>query len=361
MLNFDFISGDKFRELLVRDYEELLKCFEVKANKSVLILVGSIVEAMLVDYYVHNVPDGMKEIDILKLELFKLIELADQDKLINKRTKELASVVRDYRNVIHSGREVRENVEFGDDTSELAMSTLRIIHDDISKKVISKISVNALQISKRILYNPISSDIFLNLITRLNFTESLKLYNLLRETYLNHDNDYKFCRIALKYFYLLKNKHREKIIHEEIKLMVNSFINKDGDSERWLLLLKDDLNQLNKLDKEFIINDIIVSLDDYCFGTKYNGDLFIRDYLDSVGGFFVEDLYKTMLTDKIKNIITITSLLGNESQVASVLITLLKGLDLGFMLEIENNIIFNSEYGATEFMDKYKEYKELPF
>lgn len=49
-MNFDFISDDNFRNILQRDFEELNKCIEIKASKSVLILSGSIIEAILTDY-----------------------------------------------------------------------------------------------------------------------------------------------------------------------------------------------------------------------------------------------------------------------------------------------------------------------
>ena len=50
MATFDFVADDDFRAGLVSDYAEMQKALEAESWKSVHVLAGSIVEAILVDY-----------------------------------------------------------------------------------------------------------------------------------------------------------------------------------------------------------------------------------------------------------------------------------------------------------------------
>lgn len=107
-MNFDFISDKNFRELLIRDYQELKDCEESKATKSILILSGSIMEAVLTEYFIQFPPLGKSENQILTASLSDLITLAKEEKVISETEKNLASVVKDFRNLIHPGREIRK-------------------------------------------------------------------------------------------------------------------------------------------------------------------------------------------------------------------------------------------------------------
>ena len=53
MPTFDFITNDEFRSNLESDYEELEQCLKSGSWKAVLVLAGSVVEAMLVDAFGH--------------------------------------------------------------------------------------------------------------------------------------------------------------------------------------------------------------------------------------------------------------------------------------------------------------------
>jgi hypothetical protein len=54
MASFDYITAKEFRQSLEADYAELQLCVESKAWKSVQVLAGSIVEALLIDYLAAN-------------------------------------------------------------------------------------------------------------------------------------------------------------------------------------------------------------------------------------------------------------------------------------------------------------------
>ncbi len=52
MSKFNFISDEKFRNILLSDYTEIEVSYANKAWKAVVVLAGSVIEALLVDYLV---------------------------------------------------------------------------------------------------------------------------------------------------------------------------------------------------------------------------------------------------------------------------------------------------------------------
>jgi len=63
MPNFDFVSDEKFRFSLEKDYQELTLSLQNGAWKAAYILAGSIVEAILIDYFLAA---GYQEADLLE-------------------------------------------------------------------------------------------------------------------------------------------------------------------------------------------------------------------------------------------------------------------------------------------------------
>jgi hypothetical protein len=53
MIEFDFITDDRFRDSLVADYAEFRASLSAEAWKAALVLLGSIVEALLVGRTSH--------------------------------------------------------------------------------------------------------------------------------------------------------------------------------------------------------------------------------------------------------------------------------------------------------------------
>ena len=106
MADFRFISDEQLRITVERDKKELDACLSQHVNKSALLLAGSIIEAILVDYFLAFPRAGQTAAATLDTNLAKLIEWAEQDGLISPRTKEISTVIRNYRNLIHPGRDI---------------------------------------------------------------------------------------------------------------------------------------------------------------------------------------------------------------------------------------------------------------
>lgn len=176
-MNFEFISDKRFRELLERDYQELQICLESKAVKSVLVLSGSIIEAMLTEYFIQFPPTGLNEAQILKSTLNELINWAVQENVISDKEKNLASVVKDYRNLIHPGREIRKDEKFDIESASIAYSVLSIILSSVKLKYVEKYGYSADEVFEKLKKDWYFQSIYDKVILKLNHNERTKLLN----------------------------------------------------------------------------------------------------------------------------------------------------------------------------------------
>lgn len=197
-MKFEFINDLKFKEILLRDYEELIKCYEIKASKSVLILCGSIIETILTEYFIDSLPEGKLKDDILKMSLGNLLELAEEKHVITSKIRKLSSVIQDYRNLIHPGREVRKSEGFSNEDAEISMSLLKIIVDSIKTKYSEKIKYTATDVFEKLKNDWGFQSVYGIIITKLNFRERENLLELFIEfekyekskfEYFSLDND----------------------------------------------------------------------------------------------------------------------------------------------------------------------------
>jgi hypothetical protein len=94
MARFDFISAPEFRHSLETDYQEMKRCFEIKAWKSTQMLAGSIVEALLIDYLSATKEPTRPARDPLKLDLSEAVQICRTEEVLSDRASDLCSVVR---------------------------------------------------------------------------------------------------------------------------------------------------------------------------------------------------------------------------------------------------------------------------
>ena len=178
-MNFDFVTDSRFKDLLLRDYQELKICFDNKSSKAVLILSGSIIEASLVEYFLQNLPAGKTEADLLKMTLGSLIDLAGTEGLLTNKEIKLASVVQDYRNLIHPGRQIRKSEKYDFETANIANSLVTITLDAISSKQQASTFLTAQEIIDKLKNDWSFRTIYSKVILKLKHTERNKLFDLL--------------------------------------------------------------------------------------------------------------------------------------------------------------------------------------
>lgn len=203
MIDFDFIADRQYRALIIRDFEELENCVKNEASKSVLILSGSIIETLLLEFFSHNLPAGVNKTQLLKKNLSELIDDAVSIGLISIKSKELSTVIKNYRNLIHPGREIRTKENFDYDTAIVSFSLVKIILKEIKQNYIEKYGYTGEDIFNKILLDNSTFSIFEKLIPKLNQHEKSKLLDLLVEYEIENYNS-RDRGFHLQYIYLLK-------------------------------------------------------------------------------------------------------------------------------------------------------------
>lgn len=294
-MNFDFISDEKFRLLLIRDYEELNKCIEVEASKSVLILCGSLVESILTDYFLNLPPKNMNlEKDILKMDLAGLINLAFDYKIISNTSKDLSNVLRNYRNLIHPGREIRNNEKFDVDTAKVAKSLLNIILKEIKENYISNIGHTAIDIISKLENDSISQPIFEKIISKTHKSEKTKLYIMLIEYNLNENKYPTELTDPKKYLRILESQiEKEVVVQQLLKLVKIIELGEQWQAMRYFYLLNDVLIYLDKNNLELVLLYVLNVMIDY------------TDQQNMIEVFYEEKLFvifgKHLISDEIQN------------------------------------------------------------
>ncbi len=135
---FSFIKNTELRAILERDYSEIQRAYIAKCWKSVIILSGSAIEAILTDQLLQILIEARastrapKEPDISKWDLADLIEVAVERKIVTSGAEKLSHPIREYRNLVHPGNEIRRKLTFGAEEAKIAVEVLHILHRDLS-------------------------------------------------------------------------------------------------------------------------------------------------------------------------------------------------------------------------------------
>ncbi len=154
MSKFDFITDERLRTSLEADNNEVDVCFEHGAWKSVHVLVGSIIEALLVDFLMSSGHKTTGGDDILKFDLGKLIDMCKNLGVLTEKTKELSIAVKSYRNLIHPGRLIRLKEKADRNSATVAQALLAMIIEAISQRKTEQYGYTAEQILSKIEKDP---------------------------------------------------------------------------------------------------------------------------------------------------------------------------------------------------------------
>ncbi len=135
---FSFISNSDLKTIIERDYEEIQRAFISNCWKSVIILCGGIIEAILTDLLLSNktiaitAKSAPEENDITHWDFSKLIDVAVELKLVSSGMQKLSHPLREYRNLVHPSNEIRNQLSFNTEEAKIAIEVLHILYRDLS-------------------------------------------------------------------------------------------------------------------------------------------------------------------------------------------------------------------------------------
>ena len=175
MQTFYFITNDEFRAALERDYQELERCKQASAWKAVVVLAGSVVEAMLVDALAATDYQKRTKGNPLEMQLAELIAACKAEHLLSQRSADLCSAVRSYRNLIHPGRVIRLQDKADENGANIAASLIPVIAEEIAAQREKTYGLTAIQLLSKLERDPSSVAILKHLLTELNEIERERL------------------------------------------------------------------------------------------------------------------------------------------------------------------------------------------
>lgn len=140
---FDFIQLKGLKLMLIRDYNEIIKCLNNECWKAAIILSGSSIEAILYDKLKQREEDAKKvssapknkKGEVIPLEEWRLNALIDSaEKLgfLKKGVKSLSHSGREYRNLVHPTEEIKGDYKLQKEEAENAFTILKIIIRDMT-------------------------------------------------------------------------------------------------------------------------------------------------------------------------------------------------------------------------------------
>ena len=136
--DFSFVADPELRKVVERDYAEVQRAYIAKCWKSVIILSGGAIEAVLVDRLLQDTGSARsaskapKESDIRKWDFADTINVCVELGLVSPSAERLSHSVRQYRNLVHPGNEIRNKLTFDAEEARIALEVLHIIHRDLS-------------------------------------------------------------------------------------------------------------------------------------------------------------------------------------------------------------------------------------
>ena len=303
MNNFDFIADPKFKSLLVRDFAELQVCINNEVTKSSLILSGSIIEAILLEFFTHNLPEGISSGKLLKMSLTELINEAEKIKLISQKSKDLSTVVKNYRNLIHPGREVRTNEEFDFETAIVSFSLVKIILKEIKDNYITKYGYTAIDILNKINVDSSTYSIYEKLVNKLNAFEKSKLLDLLVEQSVEEYDITTRSKLD-RYIKPLKKHVDEQVITNHCKQMLSE-VEKGKET---IILAKfeifgDNLNSLNNDEKDLVLAYIYNKANSISAWNENIKNTRFRDLFTFLGMYLYSNDIKDRFFELLKKIV----------------------------------------------------------
>jgi hypothetical protein len=176
MVDLRFIPDDELRTLIERDRRELQVCLEHDLYKSAMLLSGSIIEALLVNCFLVFQRLNTSEQDVLKADLAHLIDWAESDGLITPQTARLSTVVRNYRNLIHPGREYRLKEKVNIHAATVAFHLVDLVIEEVSEKYATKLGYTAEQVINKVKMDPSCVSLFRHLLSKMVVAEKIKAY-----------------------------------------------------------------------------------------------------------------------------------------------------------------------------------------
>jgi hypothetical protein len=295
MTDFRFITDEQLGITVERDKKELDACLSQQLSKSAMLLAGSLIEAILVDYFLAFPRAGQTAATTLNAHLAQLIEWAEQDGLISPRTKEISTVVKNYRNLIHPGREYRLQERVDIHTATVAASLVEIIAEEIGENYGKRLGYTAEQAVKKVRLDPTSSAIFSHIVDKMMPIERVKLFRAIPDACKLGDDPPSVISSLVELHNRLKDRVSEEVVRAEASKVYDHLRNSRQEEAMFYLRFFTGNLRLLETDQQKAVFDYVFSILSNDAGehlrlySKWNCFGWLGDYLDNDEG--IQRLY----------------------------------------------------------------------
>lgn len=135
---FGFVASLPLRTQLDSDWNEAQEVHKAKAYKATAVLCGGIIEGLLLSALQPRKDEALayrtklKEKDELeKWRLESLVVVAEAMGLVKSATAHLGHAIREYRNLIHPGRHIREGTAVDRQQADIAINVVKLLSDEL--------------------------------------------------------------------------------------------------------------------------------------------------------------------------------------------------------------------------------------
>jgi hypothetical protein len=138
--DFPFVRNEELRAVLQSDYREMENNVVVRSWKSVIVLCGGLIEGMLTDALgedperARQTEGASTKADVLEWDLKNLIVVAAKLGIVTVGVEKLSHSLREYRNLIHPGNQVRKKLIFDEHEANIARSIFRMVYRDLARR-----------------------------------------------------------------------------------------------------------------------------------------------------------------------------------------------------------------------------------
>lgn len=122
------IRDRKIKNIFIRDYNELVFSYLSKQSKSVVLLSGTLMELLLLYVLGHNkiktykVGSKQDNKKIEEMNISEMLDVCEKEKILHSTPEKFIDGMKQFRNFIHPGKELREKVlEIDKTTVDLAI------------------------------------------------------------------------------------------------------------------------------------------------------------------------------------------------------------------------------------------------
>ena len=135
------IKKKKIKDIFIRDYNELVFNYLSNQQKTTILMSGTIIELLLL--YIldkqkiikYKVGTKQKEKKVTEMDITEMLEVCDKEQLIKNAPKKFMDGMKQFRNFIHPGKELREKtLDIDKSTVELSFNIVNWLILNINLK-----------------------------------------------------------------------------------------------------------------------------------------------------------------------------------------------------------------------------------